>query len=246
VKCLPEISFKLVDQFAGWSLALAAIKSLLSEFPCHRILEVGSGANPTLPIDFVQANRIEYTTNDISPEELAKAPLEIKRLLLDLSGQSLPDDVRDKYDFIFSRMVNEHVRDGERYYRNIYAMLTPGGITTHWFSTLYALPFLVNRLLPDNLTNYLLNTFAPRNRHQHEKFRAYYSWSRGPSLRMIRRLEGIGFKVLRYEGYFGHNYYAHRFPVLHKLETIKMNWLVHHPQPWACSYAHIVLQRPAS
>jgi hypothetical protein len=141
-------------------------------------------------------------------------------------------------------MVNEHIRDGERYYRNIHDMLSPGGITAHWFSTLYALPFLINRLLPDKVTDFLLDTFSPRNRHQHEKFRAYYSWSRGPSPRMIRRFEGIGFKVLRYDGYFGHGYYALRLPWLHKVEMKKMNWLVRHPQPWACSYAHIVLQRP--
>jgi hypothetical protein len=141
-------------------------------------------------------------------------------------------------------MVNEHIKDGERYYRNIRDMLAPGGITMHWFSTLYALPFIMNRLLPDKLADCLLNNFAPRDRHQHQKFRAYYSWSRGPSRRMIRRFEQIGFKVLRYEGYFGHNYYAHRLPWLHKVEMKKMNWLVRHPQPGACSYAYVVLERP--
>jgi 2-polyprenyl-3-methyl-5-hydroxy-6-metoxy-1,4-benzoquinol methylase len=239
-----KISFSSFDQFAGWDKATETVKQLISQYRGLHILEIGSGANPTLPIDYVQIRGIEYTTNDISHEELAKAPHGFQKLLLDINCASLPDRVLNRYDFIFSRMVNEHVKDGEHYYRNIYAMLAPGGITTHWFSTLYALPFLVNRLMPDGLTNYLLNIFAPRDRHQHEKFRAYYSWSRGPSARMIRRFEGIGFNVLQYKGHFGHGYYARRLPWLHKLELKKANWFVRHPQPWACSYAHIVLQRP--
>jgi hypothetical protein len=86
---------------------------------------------------------------------------------------------------------------------------------------LYAFPFLINRLLPDKLSNWLLNTFAPCDRHQHERFRAYYSWSRGPSPRMTCRCERIGFKVLQYESYFWHTYYARRLPWLHKVEIKK-------------------------
>jgi 2-polyprenyl-3-methyl-5-hydroxy-6-metoxy-1,4-benzoquinol methylase len=240
----PEVRYFALDQFAGWDNAIEVVRKMVSQYSSRRILEVGSGANPVLPIDYIQTSGIEYTANDVSEEELMKAHPGYQRLLLDLSCASFPDELKGRYDFIFSRMVNEHIRDGERYYRNIHDMLSPGGITAHWFSTLYALPFLINRLLPDKVTDFLLDTFSPRNRHQHEKFRAYYSWSRGPSPRMIRRFEGIGFKVLRYDGYFGHGYYALRLPWLHKVEMKKMNWLVRHPQPWACSYAHIVLQRP--
>ena len=239
----PQIRFSTVDAFAGWDLAPQAIKGLLADFGSRRILEIGAGANPTLPIDFVHASQLDYTTNDISELELTKAHPGYHRLLLDLGCASLPQLVVGKYDFIFSRMVNEHVKNGERYYRNIHAMLEPGGITAHWFSTLYALPFLVNRLVPDQLSDKLLDTFAPRDRYGHEKFPAYYSWSRGPSRRMICRFEGIGFRVLLYEGYFGHTYYKHRLPWLHKLELKKGAWLARHPHPLGCSYAHVVLQR---
>jgi len=60
----------------------------------------------------------------------------------------------------------------------------PGGVSAHWFSTLYALPFLANRALPEWLGNTMLNTFAPRDRDRHEKFRAYYSWGRGQGHRI--------------------------------------------------------------
>ncbi len=239
-----NVRFSTVDNFAGWELAPEAVKKLLTEFHPRQILEIGAGANPTLPVAYIQASGLEYTTNDISESELKKAPPGYQKLLLDLSSAALPGDLLGRYDFIFSRMVNEHVKDGEHYYRNIYDMLTPGGVTTHWFSTMYALPFLINRLMPEVLTGMLLDVFAPRDRERHEKFRAYYSWSRGPSPRMIRRFERVGFRVLRYEGYFGHHYYTRRLPWIDKMEIKKATWLARHPQPWACSYAHVVLQRP--
>ncbi|HEY3854069.1 MAG TPA: methyltransferase domain-containing protein [Verrucomicrobiae bacterium] len=234
-----------MNDFAGWDLAPEAVKKLLQEFRSKRILEIGSGARPTIPIEFVKGAGLEYTTNDVSESELTKADPGYKKLLLDMGCASLPGELTGRYDFIFSRMVNEHVKNGENYYRNIHAMLAPGGITVHWFSTLYALPFLMNWLLPDKLSDVLLSIFASRDRHLQGKFVAHYSWCRGPSPRSIRRFEEIGFKVLRYNGYFGHSYYARRLQFLDKLEKKKMTWLARHPQAWACSYAHIILQHPA-
>src|SRR5690606_13722881 len=101
-----------------------------------------------------------------------------------------------------------HVKDGKSYYKKLYDLLEPGGVTAHCFSTLYAFPFLVNRILPENLTDKLLNFFNPReDRYQHEKFPAYYSWSRGPSAKIIKKFEGLGFEVIEYAGFFGHGYY---------------------------------------
>jgi hypothetical protein len=240
----PEIQyFPSYNNFGGFALAPEALKGLLKEFPSKRILEIGSGANPTLPIAFVQNEQIEYTTNDISEVELNKAPPGYQTLLLDLNANSLPANLAGKYDFIFSRMVNEHVKDGELYYRNIRFLLSPCGITAHWFPTLFSLPFLANWLLPDKLTDWLVDIFMPRDRYVHAKFPAYYSWSRGPLPGMIRRFERLDFRVLRYVGYFGHGYYEQRLPWLHKLEVKKSEWLARHPIPLACSFANVILQR---
>jgi SAM-dependent methyltransferase len=149
------ISFFQVHQFAGWDKALEMVKQLILLHSSHRVLEAGCGANATLPIDYIQRAGIEYTINDISAEELAKAPPGYQKLVLDLGCDSLPKSVLGRYDFIFSRMVNEHVKDAEVYYRNIHDMLASGGVTAHWFSTLYALPFLINRLAPDWLAKVL-------------------------------------------------------------------------------------------
>ncbi len=237
------VTFHPVDQFEGWEAAPAAVKALVAEYKPRRVLEVGAGANPTLDPDFVSAQGIQYTANDVSPVELGKADAVYHRLLLDIGGHQIPSSLQGRFDLIFSRMTNEHVLDGQQYHKNIHFMLTDGGIAAHWCSTLYALPFLVNRLAPEWLSDRLLKHFAPRDQHKHGKYRAYYSWSRGPSAAMIRQIERLGYHVLEFRGYYGHGYYSKRLPLLHRLEQLKSQWLVRHPVPLLTSYARFVLQK---
>ncbi len=230
--------------FPGWTEAESWIGGLIRRYEARDILEIGAGANPTLSLSSLKSLAVrEYTTNDVSAEELAKAAPGYATLCCDFADPAL--EFSRQYDFVCSRMVNEHVRDGAAYYRNVFRALRPGGVTVHAFSTLYALPFVVNRLMPEATSSALLNAFAPRDRHQHEKFRAYYSWSRGPTRRQIRRFEALGFDVLEYRGYFGHNYYEKRLAPLHWLEQRKEAWLLRHPMPMLTSYATVLLRRPA-
>ncbi|WKW12435.1 methyltransferase domain-containing protein [Pseudogemmatithrix spongiicola] len=240
---MPTITYSAWEQFPGWSGAPDWIAALVRRHAARHVLEIGAGANPTLPLDrLADLGIAQYTTNDVSADELAKAPPGYETLCADFTDPALV--LARQYDFICSRMVNEHVRDGETYFRNIYRALTPGGVTAHAFSTLYALPFLANRLMPEAVSSALLNLFAPRDRHQHDKFRAYYSWSRGPTVRQIRRFERLGFEVLEYRGFFGHRYYEHRLAPLHRAELAKERWLLRHPIPQLTAYATVVLRRP--
>jgi hypothetical protein len=136
-------------------------------------------------------------------------------------------------------MVNEHVRNGERYHKNIQRLLTPSGVAVHCFSTLYALPFIVNALLPPAASERLLDLTG---RQHHNKFPAHYSWSRGPTARMLKRFEDIGYDVIAYKGYFGHWYYW-PFKPLHHLEFWKTRVLLAFPNPFFCSYAVVVLRK---
>lgn len=241
---MPTIEYSAWEQFPGWSGAADWIGALVRRHASRHVLEIGAGANPTLPLERLPDLGIaQYTTNDVSAAELAKAPPGYETLCADFTDPALM--LARQYDFICSRMVNEHVRDGETYYRNIFRALAPGGVTAHAFSTLYALPFLVNRLTPEWISEALLNAFAPRDRHQHDKFRAYYSWSRGPTARQMRRFEWLGFEVLEYRGFFGHRYYEHRLAPLHRAELTKERWLLRHPIPQLTAYATVVLRRPA-
>jgi len=239
------VRYKTVEDFPGWDAAPDFVKSLLAEYGCTRILEVGSGANPTLPPSFVQSHGLSYVTSDLSPEELQKADAAFERLVLDLSEPGVDPALNESFDCVFSRMVNEHIRDGSQYHKNIFNILRPGGISVHCFSTLWTVPFAANRLLPDFVGDILLKAFAPRDSHKHGKFRAYYSWSRGPSNSMITRFQSLGFEVLQYTGYFGHGYYRKRVPLLDRLEQRKSRYLLRHPVPQLCSYATLVLRKPA-
>jgi SAM-dependent methyltransferase len=238
------VSYESVEAFPGWDKAPELFKSLISRCHAKRILEVGSGANPTLSSDFVRDNQLTYVTSDVSLKELAKADPAFMPLVLDLSAESIDPSLSENFDCVISRMVGEHVSNGALYHRNIYKVLRPGGISVHCFSTLWALPFAVNRLLPEFITSRLLNNFAPRDNDRHGKFRAYYSWSRGPSEKMIRQYKALGYEIIRYTGYFGHGYYSHRLRWLHRLEGRKARFLLKHPVPQLCSYATLILRKP--
>ena len=210
------------------------------------MLEIGSGANPTLSPEQLRRLGVRYTTNDRAASELAKADPAYETLLLDMAAPRPPTLPLGAFDLIFSRMVNEHVDDGERYYRNIFDALRPGGVTAHCFSTLYALPFVVNRLLPERLAGRVLDIVNPReDPYMQDKFPARYSWSRGPTRRAIARLRGLGYEVAEYHGYFGHPYYerAALRPV-RALEEAKAGWLCRHPIPALTSYAVVILRKP--
>ena len=238
-----SIRYATVDNFEGWEKALGAISKIALSANSRNILEIGAGANPTLPVSFIKTHGIDYTTNDISSEELLKAAPDYKRLCFDFSEGTPPDELKGKYDLVFSRMVNEHVRNGQQYYRNILAVLQRGGITAHWFSTLYAFPFLVNKVVPDGFSEMFLYMFSPRDRFQHDKFRAYYSWGRGPTVTMQTRFSQLGFEIIEYIGYFGHTYYKNRLPLLHRLELQKAQYLAKHPVPQLTSYACVILKK---
>ncbi len=79
------VTYKSFETFPGWEHAPGFFKPVLAEYGCSTILEVGSGARPTLPADFVQSSGLSYTTSDIDLRELEKAHPIFERLVLDLS-----------------------------------------------------------------------------------------------------------------------------------------------------------------
>ena len=204
------------------------------------VCDVGGGAHPLLKPESLSIN---FAVLDISETELSKAPAGYTKIVADISAQNFQCDRR--FDVVFTKFLAEHVRDGEQFHRNVFSMLKPGGFATHLFPTLYALPFFANRLLPENVGRLALKLFFPGRIYGNEgKFPAYYRWCCGPTSAQISRLERIGFRVIRYTGYFGHPYYK-RVPGLRTLERAKSEWLLRHPIPVLASYASMLLQKPA-
>lgn len=236
------IKYLTVEDFIGWSKTEGYIKKLISENKINSILEIGAGANPTLNSSFIREWKIDYTISDIDDTELRKADDIYKKLVADFSSKI---NITQKFDLVFSRMVGEHINNGEIFHNNIYKVLNKGGVSFHCFSTLYALPFIFNRFLPDRISDLLLAKIAPRDTFQHGKFKAHYDWCRGPSTKMISRFENIGFEIAEYVGYFGHNYYK-KIPLLNKIEILKSELLKKYPVPFLTSYAHIVLKKASS
>jgi len=114
--------------------------------------------NPMLTTDFISSRNLDYVILDISENELGKAPDQYKKLAQDIMANDLSST--ERFDLVFTRMLAEHVKDGELLHRNVYSLLNPGGFAVHFFPTLYAVPFLVNRLLPETLSALL--DFLPR------------------------------------------------------------------------------------
>jgi SAM-dependent methyltransferase len=240
------VTYSTYLEFPGWNMAPGFMREIVEREAATSILEVGAGRDPTFGVDEVRARGLSYAVNDIDADELELVDPAYETACFDMSG-ALPAEIGARqFDLIFSRMVNEHVADGARYYRNIFGLLKPGGLTVHFFATLFTVPSLTNRFLPEALSA-PLKTFsfgrAEGEYGEYEKFPARYSWCRGPSPAMRKRFTEIGFEVESYVGYFGHGYYG-RVPPLHKLELVKTRWLLRHPVDALTSYAVVVLRRP--
>jgi SAM-dependent methyltransferase len=226
-----------------WSDYSNLIRELAQAPEVVRVCELGGGANPLLSLEFIAQQGLDHVIIDISSEELRKTPQGYRKIQADVAAAGL--DPGPPFDLVFSRLLVEHVRDPAALHRNVHGMLAPGGRAAHFFPTLYALPFVLNRCLPEALTEPLLVRIQP-DRHRggtQEKFHAYYRWCRGPTRRQIERFTATGFEVERYVGYFGHSYYRGIRP-LHAVQDRIARQLIRWPVPALTSFAIVVLRKP--
>lgn len=189
------------------------LKTLVASYPAARILELGAGRRPSFKIAEMPSTVESYTVNDISAEELALLPAGYDKACFDVSGDA--SSFTDTYDVVFSRFLAEHVRDGEAMHRNVFRVLRRGGVAFHLIPTLYALPFVLNKLAPERLTTPLLKWLSPR-RAISPKFPAYYSACYGNPARMAAMLNDIGYGRVEIRPFFGHFYYE-KIPLLSSL-----------------------------
>ncbi|MDB4904564.1 MAG: Methyltransferase domain protein [Mucilaginibacter sp.] len=237
------VFFKYVDDFPGWAQMPQFIEELIIKYKIKSVLEIGAGANPTLSPEAIKRLEISYTLNDIEKEELDKAHLVYEKNISDLCKANICAHFDRKYDLIFSRMAGEHFDNAENLHNNVNSLLNEKGYAVHCFSTLYAFPFLVNKLIPDWLGNWFLSMFNPReDYYHHNKFKAHYDMSFGPTSKMIKFFSFCGYEIIDYTGYFGHPYYA-RLPIAHSIEVAKAKWLIKHPISFMTSYASVILQK---
>lgn len=231
----------------AWGDYPGYVEDIIVRSGARRVLELGGGANPAMPLEFLQRHGIEYTVLDISATELAKAPAPYRKVCCDIGSPTMRfDGIDGSYDLIFSKMLAEHVKNGEQMHRNVYRLLAPGGKAVHYFPTLYAPPFVINRITPERLADRILQWLEPGREKDGNKgkFPAYYSWCRGPTRRQIARLQGLGYAVEEYIGFFGHKVYYRRIPGLCQAHRWLSQWLVRHPVPALTSSSYVVLSKP--
>lgn len=233
----------------AWAGYVDYVQDKILRSGAQRVLELGGGANPLLPMEFARRHGVEYTVLDISQAELAKAPAGYRKVCGDIGSPALElAGLEGGYDLVFSKMLAEHVRNGEQMHRNVFRMLAPAGKAVHYFPTLFAPPFIVNRLFPERLADRLLQWLEPgRERDGNKgKFPAYYSWCRGPTHRQLERFRGLGYDIEEYIGYFGHSVYYRKIPGVRTLHRRLSEWLATHPVPALTSSAYVVLAKPAA
>lgn len=204
------------------------------------ICEIGGGRAPLFSLDEVAELGIEYTVLDISAAELALVPEGYATLEFDICDARL-SGVGERFDFMFSRMLAEHVPDGAAMHRNIFSLLRPGGQVFHFFPTLYSPAFVANRLFPEKLSNALQKRFAPRTG---PKFPAHYSLCRGPTPRMMRILAGFGFEVEEYRPFYGAEGYFMRLPPLRLIDDALSVWAARRRNPYLTTFAFLRLAKP--
>ena len=204
------------------------LKAIVAQYDDADILELGAGRRPSFPLDEMPDCVRSYTVNDISESELALLPDGYDKACFDVSGDA--SNFADTYDVVFSRFLAEHVPDGVAMHRNVFQVLRPGGTAFHLIPTLYAVPFLINKYLPETLTATVLKTLSPR-RSINPKFPAPYSACYSNPERMVSMLKDIGYTEVFFQNFYGHFYYE-KIPVLKQVHerfsgfAARQNWHV--------------------
>jgi Methyltransferase domain. len=103
--------------YEAWQGYTDKLKKLIDKYSIATICEVGGGANPTLSLEYISTKKLNYTILDISKNELDKAPSSYNKVVADICSNDLVDS--SEYDLVFTKMLAEHIKNGELLHKNI-------------------------------------------------------------------------------------------------------------------------------
>lgn len=215
------------------------LKGLVSEYSEPDILELGAGRRPSFAIADLPGTIRSYTVNDISEGELALLPAGYDKACFDVSGDA--SSFRNNYDVVFSRFLAEHVPDGEAMHRNVYSVLKDGGVAFHLLPTLYAVPFTINKMIPEALSRWVLRTFTSQHVYG-PKFPAPYSACYSNPRRMVMMLRSIGYRDVQFQNFYGHLYYQ-KIPLVNRLHERFSNMVAARDWHVFGTYAYIIARK---
>jgi SAM-dependent methyltransferase len=241
-------AFATLDVEADCDWAIVNYKRTVEEFcklfAARRLIEIGGGRDPLFGLSDIETLGVEMTVNDISSGELAVLPSGYRTACFDVAGDiSKVADLRNSFDFAFSRMVFEHVADGQRAWANLYELLAPGGVALAHIPTLYSVPFVLNRLLPDKFSARIVKRLYPnRTDDEDPVFPARYSWCFAQDRRMRKMLSAIGYRDIVVQPFYRHGYY-NRFPVIRDVHRWFCDIARRHDWRTIASFAYIAVRK---
>lgn len=228
----------------GWNQYEALTLAFARAFGLRSLLEVGGGRDPAF-ITLAFENGLDLTVNDIAPDELARLPEGPAKAVFDIAGDlSGRGELHGAFDLIASRMVFEHVEDVEQAWSNTWQLLKPGGVAIAFFPTLYAWPFVLNKLIPDRLAKRIVETVFPHRRADgdYPVFPAHYDWCIGSERRLCSMLLPKGFSDIHIQPFWGHHYLA-PVPVLRDWETALNRLAARRDWRFFTTYAYVIVQK---
>ena len=198
------------DWLWSWDNYKPFVTRLSQEWGLTRHLDIGGGRDPLFDPEEAKALGLSVTLNDISGEELARAPASYAKIQCDIAS---PDTMRTipagAFDFVYSRMVMEHVRDARQLWANQHAMLAPGGVALAFVPTLYAPAFALNHAIPESVSSAIVRRLFP-DRHEegdNPKFPAFYDLCLGDEKKVAPVLREIGFSEVMVVPFWGYSYF---------------------------------------
>jgi SAM-dependent methyltransferase len=176
---------------------------VLSHPEVHRVADVGAGKDWQFPIYYKDWYGIELIGIDIDSEEMKDNAALDRRIVCSATGDIPLED--GSIDLVSAHSGVEHFEDNERFLRNAYRILRPGGYLLALFPNRYALFALANRLLPAALAKRLLRISMGET--DLLGFKAYYDRTNYSAFRRIS--ERTGFEIVYYlPGYLTSTYLA--------------------------------------
>jgi SAM-dependent methyltransferase len=228
----------------AWENYKRVIADLCRALGAKRIVEIGGGRDPLFSRAEIETLGVDMMVNDISADELAVLPAGYRTACFDVAGDiENVAHLRGSLDLAFSRMVFEHVEDGQRAWANLYELLAPGGVALAFIPTLYSVPFVINWLLPDDLAASIVKAlFANRTDDGEPVFPARYSWCFASEGRMRPMLAGIGYREISILPFYGHDYYV-PFPIVRDLHAYFTKFARARDWRTLASYAYIAVRK---
>ena len=209
--------------------------------PSQIVVDAGGGGKCWFATYRDPAAAARIIAVDIDAEEMAANTDVDEKRVADVS-KHLP--FKDgEVDLVTSRSVLEHLRKTDAFMRETYRVLKPGGFAIHLFPSKYAPFSVLNRLLPQRLSSWLLHVLVPGSKGV-LGYPAFYDRTYASGMR--RLLAEAGFEIVDVRvDYYQANYFAFFFP-LYMLNVAYEMFVRRLGQANLAATVLIVAQKPAS